>query len=399
MPGLMMEPGPTQVDPRVIQAMCRPAIYHLDPEFVGILDATGGLLQDVLGTSGEVVVLPSTGRGGLEAVLLSACRPGDRVLVPANGVFGHMVASIARALGLSVIELEGEPGAPLDLAAVEAAAARHRPALVGVVHCETSTGMINPVEAVADIADRHGSLTLVDAIASAGGTPIHMDRSRIDFCVVAGQKALGALAGIAAVAVGERGRRRMQTRPGMRAGSYFDLERWWAMWLPRDRGGALKFGYRRLPWTMATHGVLALEAACRIIVHEETVGARWTRHRAAGRALRAGIEAMGLGLLADPGTESDTVTAFEPPDGIDSRDLIHGLEENHGIKVAGGLEELAGRIVRVAHMAETARPAPLQATLAGTAAELRRLGAKVGDEFPDAFAETWRAAIAEGHDG
>lgn len=393
MTALMMEPGPTQIDSRVVQAMCRPAIYHLDPEFIGVLDDACGLLQAVFGTAGEVVVVPATGRGSIEAVLTSAFGPDDRILVPSNGVFGQMVAAIGRALGRDIVELPVEAGAQLDLDALVAAAREHPPAAIAVVHCETSTGMLNPIREVAEIAREHGSLVLVDAIASAGGSPVRMEEWGIDFAVAAGQKALGALPGISAVGVSERGRARLQAVGAGTGARYFNLDRWWGMWLPTERGGRLQFGYRRLPWTTATHSVLALEAACRIVVEEEGLPARLARHHAAGRAFRAAIESMGLQLLAPPGLEADTVTAFFPPDGIDARDVTKALHANHDIKVAGGLEALAGRIVRVGHMAETARPVPLQTTLGALALELRRAGVKVGEEFAEVFASTWQERI------
>lgn len=389
MPGLMMEPGPTQVDPRVVQAMCQPAIYHLSPEFVQTMDDTSRMLQEIFETSGEVVILPSTGRGGLEAAVTSLREPGGCMVVVSNGVFGRMLATIGRSVGMDVEEVSCAPGTTPSLGEVERVVAERRPQILAVVHCETSTGMMNPMPPLGEIARRHGALFLVDAVASLGGAEVKVDEWGIDLCVGASQKALGAIAGVAAVSVSRRAREAMNARSSIARSNYFDLQRWWAMWLPKERGGTLRFGYRRLPWTMATHGVLALEMACRIVTEEETVDSRVSRHESAGRAFRAGLISMGFDIFPARGSEASTVTAFVTPVGVKANKLVSGLKERHGIFVAGGLEDLAGQIVRVGHMAETARPTTLLPTLAALAAELERAGIDPGNSFGRAFSSAW----------
>jgi alanine-glyoxylate transaminase / serine-glyoxylate transaminase / serine-pyruvate transaminase len=362
------------VDDRVIRAIARPAQHHLSESFARVVDHTCERLKRVFGTENEVVLLPATGRGGVEGAIASVHEPGRALLVPCNGSFGRMVAAIGRALGVEVITLEHGPQEPLRRDAIERALDEQDVGILAVVHCETSTGMLNDLEGLGDLAHAHGALFLVDAVSSLGGAPMHVDGIGIDLCVSAAQKAVGALGGTSFVTVSERARAALRERSEQARGSYLDLQRWWTQWLPLDRGGSLASGFRRLPWSMPTHPVFALEEACRILVEEEGLDARVTRHQVAAAAVRETVCALGFRLFPPEGSASPTVTAFETPADLPADELIASLRDRHGIVVAGGLDDLRGRIVRIGHMAETARPAPLLAAIAAIEHEGRRRG-------------------------
>lgn len=368
-PLLSMEPGPTRVDDRVIRAVCRPAVHHLSREFQLSMDLTCRRLQGIFRTSSEVVLLPATGRGGIEAGITSVLDPRRPMLVATNGSFGRMIVAIGRAVGAEVIELPYEAGERIRRADIARVLEEQDVGIVAMVHVETSTGMVNDLDGLGELAHRYGALLLVDAVSSLGGAELDVDDQGIDLCVSAAQKSIGGLGGTSFVAVSERAREVMDRRGEVPRSAYLDLDRWWASWLPPERGGRLTSGFRRLPWSMPTHPVFALEEACRIIVEEEGLAARVARHRAAARATEAVISKLGFPLLAPEGARAPTVTAFAPPAGVPAGELVTALLERHEIVVAGGLDELAGRIVRIGHMAETARVGPLLATLVAIARE------------------------------
>lgn len=382
---LLMEPGPTQVDERVIQSLCTPVVYHQSPEFTRTMDDLRPLLRGIYGTEGEVVILPASGRGAVEAVLASVREEGRPFVVPTNGTFGRMMATIGRAVGLSVVELKHGSGAVVPREEIaEALAGLDRP-ILGIVHNETATGMVNDLTGLADLVHARDGLLLVDAVSSLGGAELAADRNGIDFCVSAAQKSMGAIAGLSFVAVGDRALRELDARTDLARGSYLDLRRWWDMWVAAEDGGRLTSGYRRLPWTMPTHLAGALLRACEL-AHEEGLKERWDRHRRCGEALRAALHALGMPVLAPDGHASDTVTAFGHP-GLDAKDLKRRLADRHGVRLATGMDDDAATILRIAHMAETARPGPLVQTLAALAAEL---GANV--DATRIFLDTWSAS-------
>lgn len=389
---LLMEPGPTQVDERVVRAIGQPPVHHLSQDFIDYMDATCAALAGIYGTMGEVVIIPSSGRGGIEAVLGSLDLQNRAVLIVSNGSFGTMMSGIAKSLGLRTIDLNVPVGEIIPRADIEAALQKHSIGLVGIVQCESSTGMVNDLMGLSELAHKAGALLLVDAISSLGGVPLDAETLGVDFCVAAPQKALGAFCGLAMISVSEAGASAITTRPvGTEAGAfYFDLKRWWDIWLPEDRGGLLKSGKRRLPHSMPTNLVYALGTACRLILEEETVAKRLLRHEAAGRAFRRGLRALGLRTLPDEDACSATVTAFLPPSGVDSTRLIAQLDNSFGIRVAGGLDELRGKLVRVGHMAETARPMPLLYTLAAIAGVLGPTTER--DSAVDVFLHEWNSA-------
>ena len=390
---LLLQPGPTLIDPRVVEAVGRPPVHHLSGSFSDVLDVTCDRLATIFDTRGEVVLLPATGRGGVEAAIASVYEPDRAVLVVSNGSFGEMIARIARALGARVITLEAPPGEPVHQADVEACLRRERVGIVALVHCETATGILNDLDGLGELVHRHGALLVVDAVSSVAGSPLPVDELGIDLAVGASQKAVGSLGGTSFVAVSGRAREAMLARSDQPRTSYLDLDRWWDQWLPIDRGGRLASGFRRQPWSTPTHPVFALEEACRIIVDEEGLDRRLARHAAAGAAVRAVLRSFGFRLFGGEETPSPTVTAFEGTDRVPAPDLIGLLRDEHGILVAGGLDAQRGQLVRIGHMAESARPGPLLTVLSAIAWIVhRRGGPGVGtDTLDELFFDAWTA--------
>lgn len=385
---VLMEPGPTQVDPRVIQAMCRPVVYHQSREFFETVDVVCEQLQRIYQTAGEIVVLPATGRGGIEAALGSVREPDQILVIPTNGSFGRMMANIGRAVGLNVVELPFGPGEPILRADVEEALGRYDKPILGIVHNETSTGMVNDISGYGAAVHRRGGLFVVDTVSSLGGVPVQTDLQEIDLCVSASQKSIGALAGLSFVSVSPRATEQFDQRSSLHRGMYLDLRRWWEMWLPTSRGGKLTSGYRRLPWSMPTHLVFALQVAAEVIF-EEGLHARWSRHERAGVALRNALVELGLKPVPAAGWESATVTAMYGGDDLDVNDVRAALSERHGIGVAGGLDDLNGKIFRIGHMAETARFGPQVHVVSALAYELEQRGIKTGTYPIEALITSW----------
>ena len=357
--GLLMEPGPTLVDPRVTAAAGQPPIHHLHPHFQQVVGRVVDGLSAVTGTSCSTLI-PATGRGGVEAAMTSLTLEGRRILVLRNGEFGDMLHAIARRQPAQVQSYERASGETFDREAVARIAAAWRPHVVMMVHSESSTGMLNDIAAVAGIAAEVDALLLVDAISSAGAMELDADGVGIDLTVTASQKALGALTGLSSVSWSRRALDALHTRPRDPDQYYLDLRRWWDSWLTEAEGGRARPGARRLPWSMPTALVLALEAALDAI-DRETLAARAGRHAAMAARFRLLARDLGYSTLVDDDVASPSLTALLPPDGIAANGVLRALEAD-GIRVAGGIGELAGRILRVGHMAESARPLPLART-------------------------------------
>lgn len=352
---LLMEPGPTQVDHRVVQAMCRPPIHHLSVEFVRLADRLCADLGRIFRTDGEVVLLPSSGRGGIEAVLASV--PVTTVVVPSNGAFGRMLAQIARRTGHRVVELQYAFGETIPAGEVADALARESAGMLAVVHCESSTGMLNDVARLARTARSTGATVLVDAISSLGGSELDMDGWEIDFCVSASQKAIGAVTGLAMVALNGRGTGLVLGDRPPRS-NYFDLRQWWTLWLVEERGGAARPGGRRFPFSMPTHPVFALDAACRLLL-EEGLESRITRHVEVSGAFRSAMNELGIGLLCAGPDAAPTLTAITGAEGLTPAAIKQALESDFDITVAGSMDP-AVPLARVGHMAESARLGPMR---------------------------------------
>jgi alanine-glyoxylate transaminase/serine-glyoxylate transaminase/serine-pyruvate transaminase len=339
----LMIPGPVQPEDEVLAIMGQPVRAHYGPDWVEAYNATTRRLAQVWGTDGDVHLLVGSGSAGLDACLGSAAATGQTVILGVNGFFGERLQAIAQAYGLRVVVVAAAWGAPLDPSAFEAALAQHPDtALVGVVHLETSTAVVNPVRAIGEIVRARGGTFLVDAVSSLGGTPLEMDAWHIDLCASASQKCLGAPPGLAPVAVGPRGWEAIDRIPDAGHGWYLNLRVWrqyareWADWHP-------------FPITQATSLVLALrESLTRL--QAEGLDQRLARYQALALRLRRGLRAIGMPPFTPDEQMAPVITAAHGPPGVPTSRIVDYLARAHQIKIAGGMGALRDKVFRIGHM-------------------------------------------------
>jgi aspartate aminotransferase-like enzyme len=375
---ILMIPGPTELPWPVIQAMNQPPAIQYDMNFdVNVLEPVTLALRDIFqAPSAEVIVMPGSGRTSLEAGAVSIVEPGDRVIVIVAGQFGLLMREIMTRVGAEVTELAVEWGQPLDLGTIEREMERVKPKAVALVHNETSTGTTYPAAEVGRLAKRHGALFLLDTVSSLAGIDVRTDEWGVDLNMTGSQKCLAAPLGMALVSVSPAAWEAMERRKH-KAGSWvYDLLRWKEHWIPASRGGHVADGApRRQPVSIPTHLTHALGAATRLIV-EEGLPHRFRRHAVAGRAFRAGLDAMRLEMFPHPSLLSDTVSCFKAPAGIETAAVVKQMRDRYGILIGTGLDRIRTTTLRVGHMGITASPLYVLPTLSALEMTLRDLGYK-----------------------
>ena len=332
-------PGPTPLPERVVRSASRPMINHRGPEFAALLDDVVGGLKWALRTENDVLLFPSSGTGGLEAAVVNTLSPGEHALFCTMGSFGDRWAEIGRAYGAEVVQLAVPQGEPIDPEDVDRILAENDGiTTVFLTHNETSTGVVNELPALAAVVKGRGKLLCVDAVSSAGCVRLETDQLGIDVLVTGSQKGWMAPPGVAMVAVSaaafERGKQAALPR------LYFDFA--------RERK------YQDTQQTFTTPSVSVIYALQEglAMMREEGIEAVWTRHARIGRMIRAGVDAIGLKLLAAEGHRSDTVTAVHSPTDTPEKlkELLGQLRVKHGLILAGGQDDLAGKIFRIGHL-------------------------------------------------
>ncbi len=343
----LLIPGPVEVGPDVLAAMGQSVVPHYGPQWVPVYREVQSRLKRVFHTDGDVFLIPGSGSAGLDAVLGSLLHPGDPCLVAVNGFFGERLAAIARSRGAQVIEVKAEPGQPV-LAEQIQDVLENQDGLKAVclVQHETSTTVINPIREIGALASEYGVPLMVDAISSLGGEALDMDGWGIAFCVTASQKCLEAPPGLTPVAVGPTGWQALDRNPAPFCGWYLNLRTWreyqekWAAWHP-------------FPVTLPTNLILALKAALdRLFL--ETVEGRIRRYASVARFLRQGLKERGFTFLVEDAWASSAATAAKPPSGVTAEHLVSCLRERHRIRIAGGIGDLQGKIIRIGHMGQAA---------------------------------------------
>ena len=336
---VLLGPGPSPVEDRILQAMAAPILGHLDPIFLQCMDDVQALLRYVFETQNRVTIpISATGSAGMEAALVNSIEPGDQVIVCINGVFGQRMLDIVERAGGKPIVIEAAWGEAFKLDVLEATLNSSDPRALAIVHAETSTGVLQDLSGLAEITHRRGALLIVDAVTSLGGHPVGVDRNEIDICYSGTQKCLGAPPGLSPITFSERALDRIRSRHSKVESWYLDItmvERYWGEDRTYHHTAPISMNY-------------ALREALRI-VHEEGLEARWHRHELNHRALVAGIEAMGLRMSVAPEQRLWSLNAISVPEGVDdARIRARLLEEN--IEIGGGLGPLKGRIWRVGLM-------------------------------------------------
>ncbi len=343
---ILLGPGPSNVNPRVMKAMMSPVVGHLDPDFVQVMENIKRLLRIVFRTGNEITFpVSGTGSAGMETVMANLIEDGDEVVIGVNGVFGTRLADLASRLGAKVHKAEADWGTIVEPAQVAAALkAAKNPKLVAIVHAETSTGIHQPIEEIAELAHRHGAMIAIDAVTSLACVPVEIDKWSIDACYSCTQKGLSAPPGLAPVTFSARAMESVRKRKTKCRSWYFDLgliEQYW---------GPDRLYHHTAPITMN----YALYEALRIVV-EEGLEARWRRHRINAAAFHAGVRAIGLQLAAQDGYRLPQLTTIAVPAGIDEAKVRADLLRLFNIEVAGGLGPLKGKIWRVGLMGEGSR--------------------------------------------
>lgn len=372
----LMIPGPTELPWPVIQAMNQPPIIQYDQHFdVEILEPVTLALREVFQTTkSEVIIMPGSGRTALEASAISLIEPGDRVLVIIAGVFGHLMREIMTRAGAEVTEFAVEPGQPIDLTKLDREIARVGPKAVTLVHNETSTGTTYPAAEVGKVVKRHNALFMLDTVSSLAGLDVRTDDWDVDFNMTGSQKCLAAPLGMALVSVSPAAWEAMERRKHKATSWAYDLLRWKENWVPASRGGQVPDGApRRQPVSIPTHLTQALGAAVRLIL-EEGLAHRIRRHVAAGRAFRAGVDAMRLQMFPHPSLLSNTVSCVMTPAGIDPATVVTHMRDHYGILIGTGLDKIRNTTIRIGHMGITSSPMYVLPTLSALEMTLRDLG-------------------------
>ncbi len=338
----LMGPGPSDVHPRVLTAMARPTIGHLDPAFIAMMEEIKALLQYAFQTSNALTIpISAPASAGMEACFVNLIEPGEKVVVCMNGVFGErMKENIERARGVPVM-VEDTWGTPVDPNKLEDALRAHRDArIVAFVQAETSTGVQSDARKLTEIAHHHDCLTIVDAVTSLGGSPLKVDEWDLDAVYSGSQKCLSCTPGLSPVTFNDRAVEKIKKRKTRVQSWFLDLNLVMGYW-----GSGKRVYHHTAPINLlyGLHEALAM-------LQEEGLENSWARHRHQHLALRSGIEAMGLSFLVKESARLPQLNAIVVPEGVDEAVLRSRLLNEYNLEIGAGLGSLAGKIVRIGLM-------------------------------------------------
>jgi (S)-ureidoglycine-glyoxylate aminotransferase len=380
-PRLLMGPGPVDVYPRVLRALSTPMLGQFDPEFTEYMNQTMALYRQVYRTANHWTLLVNgTARAGIEACLGALVSPGDKVLVPRFGRFGHLLAEICRRVGGEIVTIETEWGTVFETGHIADAVREHRPKVVALVHGDTSTTTVQPLEGIGAVCREHDALLYVDATATLGGMPVNVDEWQLDAVSAGLQKCMSGPPGSSPVTIGERAAEIVGKRKHIEGGiqpagyvaaggpiissNYLDLGMLMDYWSPQ-----------RLNHHTESTTMLYAARECARIVLKEGLDNGFARHDLASRALRGGLEAMGLGLFGDAAHRMTNVTGVFIPDACGDGEAIRSeLLHDFGIEIGTSFGPLAGKIWRIGTMGHVCRKANVLRCVSALDAVLRRNG-------------------------
>lgn len=368
----LMIPGPIELEGEILREMARPLLPHYGEEWLKVYHKILRALRELFRTEQDPLLIPGSGSAGLEAAIGSLIGTGGegKALIISNGFFGRRLAAIARAYDQEVRVLEGELDRPFPPERLEeeiGAEAGLGIRMVAAVHCETSTGVLNPIRDYAELCRRYGAILVVDAISSLGGVELEFDGWGLGICVTASQKCLEAPPGLAILAVSREAWERISRTAS--PGWYLNLRTWrefaqrWADWHP-------------YPVTLPVSLLFSLQKSLERIL-EEGLAKRFARHARMAGLLRRGLKSLGFELFVPEEYHSPTVTAALGNEALPAGELIHFLKEEQGILIGGGIEELQGKIFRIGHMGSQATPEMILPVLWGIEEALRAKGLPV----------------------
>lgn len=352
---MLMGPGPSDVNPRVLSAMAHPTIGHLDGQFLEVLNDIRDMLQQVFHTRNELTLAVSgTGSAGMETCVVNLIEPGDKMLVCIAGVFGLRMKDVAERTGAVVTTIDVPWGQVFTAKQIENALEEHGPfKVVGIVHAETSTGAAQPLEAISRMVHNAGTLLLVDTVTSLGGMRVDVDGWRVDACYSGTQKCLSCPPGLAPVTFSPAAEKVIVDRKHKVQSWYLDMN------MVRQYWGSERLYHHTAPINMN----YALHEALRIVL-EEGLESRWQRHMNQYVALKIGLKKLGLRYLADPDHQLPMLNAVATPDGIEEAVIRKQLLKDYGIEIGGGLGAYKGKAWRIGLMGESATTQHVEVLLA-----------------------------------
>ncbi len=366
----LMGPGPSDVNPRILEAMSRPTIGHLDPAFIVMMDEQKELLRYAFRTSNELTMpVSAPGSAGMETCFVNLLEPGDKVVVCQNGVFGGRMKENVERSGATAVMVEDEWGSAVDPNKVEATLQANPDAkILAFVHAETSTGAISNAKVLAQIARQHDCLTIVDTVTSLGGSPLMVDDWQLDAVYSGTQKCLSCVPGLSPITFSERAMEVVKNRNTKVQSWFLDLNLVIGYW-----GGGGKRAYHH---TAPINTLYALHEAL-VILQQEGVENAWARHQRNHEALKAGIEAMGLSFVVKQGERLPQLNAVSIPEGADDAVVRGRLLEEYSLEIGAGLGSMAGKIWRIGLMGYASNQRNVLFCLGALDAVLAGIGAKI----------------------
>jgi alanine-glyoxylate transaminase/serine-glyoxylate transaminase/serine-pyruvate transaminase len=364
---LLLGPGPSDVHPRVLTAMATPLLGHLDPVFLTLMNETQEMLRSAYGTANALTFpVSATGMAGMETCMVNLLEPGDRIIVCVAGFFGQRMLEIAQRTGAEVTKLEAPWGNVFDLNQLRDVLTKVRPKVLSIVHAETSTGAWQPIEKLGKLCHEFGTLLLVDAVTSLGCIPLKLDEWEIDAVYSCTQKGLSCPPGLSPVSFSPRAVEAISKRKTKVQSWYFDVN------LVQHYWDADRFYHHTAPITM----IYAIREGLRLLL-EEGLEARWARHLLHHRAIKAGLNAIGLEYSAVEGHQLPQLNAVKIPAGVDDLTVRKKLLSDFGIEVGGGLGDFKGKVWRIGLMGHNSRANNVLLMLGALEQCLQSVGCKI----------------------
>jgi len=365
----LMGPGPSDVNPRILEAMSRPTIGHLDPQFIVMMDEMKTLLQYAFQTKNALTMpVSAPGSAGMEMCFVNLVEPGDKVVVCQNGVFGGRMKENVERCGATAIMVEDTWGAAVDPNKLEEALKQNPDAkVVTFVHAETSTGASSDVKTLVEIAHRHDCFTIVDAVTSLGGSPLKVDEWKVDAIYSGSQKCLSCTPGLSPVSFSERAVEKIKSRKTKVQSWFLDLNLVMGYW------GSGKRAYHH---TAPINALYALHEAL-VILQDEGLENAWARHERNHLALKAGFEAMGLSFVVKEGERLPQLNSIYIPEGTDDAAVRTALLKDYNLEIGAGLGVMAGKIWRIGLMGFASNPTNVLFCLSALEETLGRMNAPI----------------------
>lgn len=369
---ILMGPGPSQVHPRVLEALARPTIGHLDPAFIGLMDEIKAGLREVFRTGNQLTLpISAPGSAGQETCIVNLLEPGDTFIACVNGVFGERMALMAERAGAKVLRLQQAWGQAVDPQALRELLKTHpETKLVGFVHAETSTGVLSDIKTLAEVAHEFGALALADTVTSLGGVPVEIDAWQIDASYSGTQKCLSCPPGLSPATFSPRAVEAITARKTPVRSWFLDLSLLISYW-----NGEGKRSYHH---TAPVNALYGLHEALLLVV-EEGLSRSWERHERLHRALVSGLEAMGLSLYVSPEQRLIPLNTVNIPEGVDEAAIRQQLLSQYNLEIGAGLGPMAGKIWRIGLMGHSCNEGhvmllleALEQTLGGAGAAINR---------------------------